>query len=563
MSSSPLAPTKIKGTSITTPQASGDNHTLVLGQLREVVEIAQRLRGDPQDSFVRVSEIVHALGVRYINGSLQPPNTTAPNTGTITVAGSILGIGTPASPITLDGDVTSPGNSMLYGTSGAGAKGWYSQPVSAPAPLTTKGDLYGFSTVAIRVPVGANTFVLTADSTQATGVKWVAPSGSTGPTGAMGPQGLDGDPGADGDIGPPGPAGAAGGTGSPGPPGPAIFLEAEAGQDGEPGPPGAAGATGATGLTGPIGPAVYLEAEGLDGEPGPPGPTGAAGAAGATGATGVPGPAVYLEAEGLDGDQGPPGPAGAAGATGSTGLTGPPGVPGAAVFLPGDDGQDGDIGPMGPAGPTGATGPTGPAGSGGGTSGFEIMYNELFDEDQWPQGVGTIYPGGPLTVNGLLTINANLTFDAVNNRTLTFPGGTPTIQATGTGATLQISAQATGVIQLGVQNAQNLTINSNGQVKAANATSGTAQLLVSPGNFTLTGAVIQAGSTSGNINMTWQSGTGTTQYMQVFGDGGVTIGPSTVVDEGPGTLNVQNAIYVNGAQIPRVDIFAYSFYGGL
>lgn len=41
--------------------------------------------------------------------------------------------------------------------------------------LTTKGDVAGFSTVPARIPVGSNTFVLTADSTVALGVKWAAP----------------------------------------------------------------------------------------------------------------------------------------------------------------------------------------------------------------------------------------------------------------------------------------------------------------------------------------------------------------------------------------------------
>jgi hypothetical protein len=45
------------------------------------------------------------------------------------------------------------------------------------SPLTTKGDLYGFSTVNARVPVGTNGQVLTADSTAATGVAWAAASG--------------------------------------------------------------------------------------------------------------------------------------------------------------------------------------------------------------------------------------------------------------------------------------------------------------------------------------------------------------------------------------------------
>lgn len=45
------------------------------------------------------------------------------------------------------------------------------------SPLTTKGDLFGFSTVAARVPVGTNGFVLTADSTNANGVSWQTSGG--------------------------------------------------------------------------------------------------------------------------------------------------------------------------------------------------------------------------------------------------------------------------------------------------------------------------------------------------------------------------------------------------
>ncbi len=40
------------------------------------------------------------------------------------------------------------------------------------SPLTTKGDLYGFDTANARIPVGTDGQVLTADSTQALGVKW-------------------------------------------------------------------------------------------------------------------------------------------------------------------------------------------------------------------------------------------------------------------------------------------------------------------------------------------------------------------------------------------------------
>jgi hypothetical protein len=50
-------------------------------------------------------------------------------------------------------------------------------------PTTTKGDLSGFDTTFDRVPIGANNQVLTADSTQALGLKWAAPvAGYTAPT---------------------------------------------------------------------------------------------------------------------------------------------------------------------------------------------------------------------------------------------------------------------------------------------------------------------------------------------------------------------------------------------
>jgi len=42
--------------------------------------------------------------------------------------------------------------------------------------LTTKGDTHGFTTENARVPIGANTTVLTADSTQALGLAWTAPT---------------------------------------------------------------------------------------------------------------------------------------------------------------------------------------------------------------------------------------------------------------------------------------------------------------------------------------------------------------------------------------------------
>ena len=59
----------------------------------------------------------------------------------------------------------------LVATSGGAAPVSPSQFVT---PLTTKGDLLGYDIAPDRVPVGTDGYVLTADSTQALGVKWAA-----------------------------------------------------------------------------------------------------------------------------------------------------------------------------------------------------------------------------------------------------------------------------------------------------------------------------------------------------------------------------------------------------
>jgi hypothetical protein len=57
-----------------------------------------------------------------------------------------------------------------------GLHGWDLDP-SSFSPLTTKGDIFTFSTVNDRLPVGTNSQIIVADSTATTGLKWVTTSG--------------------------------------------------------------------------------------------------------------------------------------------------------------------------------------------------------------------------------------------------------------------------------------------------------------------------------------------------------------------------------------------------
>jgi hypothetical protein len=89
-------------------------------------------------------------------------------------------------PETTTGDIayrsaTSNTNTRLaIGTTGqvltvaAGVPSWATP--TDQTPLTTKGDVFTFSTVDARLGVGANGTILTADSAEATGLKWAAPA---------------------------------------------------------------------------------------------------------------------------------------------------------------------------------------------------------------------------------------------------------------------------------------------------------------------------------------------------------------------------------------------------
>jgi collagen type VII alpha len=304
---------------------------------------------------------------------------------------------------------------------------------------------------------------------------------------------------------------------------------------------------------------------GGDGDPGPPGAAGIAGAAGATGAQGPMGPAVFLEAE--PGDEGMivPGVQGATGIAGAAGATGAQGPMGPAVFLEAEPGDEGMIvpgvqGATGATGAVGATGPQGPSGTGSGGGAGTLMF--WVPEENWPDDVMQGAPTnlGPLkligpasivgstAIAGTETLAGNLVFDATNARNITFPGVNPLIQATAAGAVLTMTG--TNSLNFGTgANTQNIIVDANGMVSLGHASGAASQqLFVQAGSATITGATIAGGNAASNFNSVWESFTGV-QMMALFGDGGLTIGPTTLSDLSTGTVNVSRGYYINGVPI--------------
>jgi len=69
-----------------------------------------------------------------------------------------------------DGRLTAAANVVVTGGGGG-----------STSPLTTKGDVWGYSSADARIPIGTNGQVLTADSAQTLGLRWATPA----PTGTV------------------------------------------------------------------------------------------------------------------------------------------------------------------------------------------------------------------------------------------------------------------------------------------------------------------------------------------------------------------------------------------
>ena len=92
--------------------------------------------------------------------------------GSITITAGTATVNTAGSLIVPQYD-----GGVLYFTSTSAAIYFDFVQAGAVSPLTTKGDLYTFGSSDTRLAVGTNTHVLTADSAEATGLKWAAPAG--------------------------------------------------------------------------------------------------------------------------------------------------------------------------------------------------------------------------------------------------------------------------------------------------------------------------------------------------------------------------------------------------
>jgi len=122
-------------------------------------------------------DLVTINGIKFIQQELWMRGVNDTVTITIKNSGNIR---------TIDGnDFALAGKNYIKFVYDVADEKWVQQTVGVVAlsaggssPLTTKGDIFGFSTTDARIPVGADSEVLIADSAEALGVRWGSISGT-------------------------------------------------------------------------------------------------------------------------------------------------------------------------------------------------------------------------------------------------------------------------------------------------------------------------------------------------------------------------------------------------
>lgn len=124
-------------------------------------------------------------------------------------------------------------------------------------------------------------------------------------------------------------------------------------------------------------------------------------------------------------------------------------------------------------------------------------------------------------------------------------------------------SQSVGYLNLATAGVNRVSIDSNGSVSigasSANytfaitsgpsATFGTILLQASVVAGQSLGPLIQAGTNAADAALRVYNAGGGTNLLSVLGDGGVVIGAPTGGNKGPGTLNIQGTLYVNGVAV--------------
>lgn len=127
--------------------------------------------GIPTQSTVTNTELGYVSGV---TSAIQTQLDAKVTKSTYSAKGSILAASAAATPA----DLPVGTNDYVLTADSTQTLGVKWAPAGTASPLTTKGDVYTYSTTNDRLPVGTNGQVLSADSTASTGLKWISsPSG--------------------------------------------------------------------------------------------------------------------------------------------------------------------------------------------------------------------------------------------------------------------------------------------------------------------------------------------------------------------------------------------------